>query len=426
MQDVGENMDDLFRKAADNYMLKEGESNWDEISPQLGLAIPAIPPVKQKKTKQYILISLLLLLFFAAGNLFNYYTTKTPAPDNEIVKQQYEKKTEDNINAAPLATQQNSRSKNKISVSRQEKKEPKNIIAQTGTYTAISFKNSDTDFFTKKLPLRPMQINAGNYINNVIPATADENNQSIITEDPDNPLKKSKDLQVSDNPVSANIEQPLDKDSTENKNTAVIKLNAEIPQGMYVGLLAGSGFNAVKNQHVTKPGVDIGIVAGYRFNQRSSVEIGLLYSKKHYYSDGKYFKMEKTAGSMPAGMTITSLTGHSTVFEIPVKFKYNVLQKNNSTLYTSAGVSSYLLTNEQNDYATLLNNTEGTMQRTYKKASGYIAGAFNLSAGYEHSIGKNNAIRIEPYITIPTTGVGIGSLPVSSSGIHFLFTLSPR
>jgi len=52
----------------------------------------------------------------------------------------------------------------------------------------------------------------------------------------------------------------------------------------------------------------------------------------------------------------------------------------------------------------------GNMNGNYTTTSGYFAGALNISAGYAHTIGKNNTIRFEPYITIPTKGIGIGNL----------------
>jgi hypothetical protein len=58
MQDVGENMDELFRKAAEQYMLKEGESNWNEISGQLQSPVAPVTPVsknhKNHTTRKYI------------------------------------------------------------------------------------------------------------------------------------------------------------------------------------------------------------------------------------------------------------------------------------------------------------------------------------------------------------------------------------
>ena len=51
MQDIARNMDDLFRKAAQNYQPKRGESNWDKIQSQLSTG-PVIPPASQEKNNK--------------------------------------------------------------------------------------------------------------------------------------------------------------------------------------------------------------------------------------------------------------------------------------------------------------------------------------------------------------------------------------
>ena len=87
-------------------------------------------------------------------------------------------------------------------------------------------------------------------------------------------------------------------------------------------------------------------------------------------------------------------------------------------IFSSAGISSYLLTSEKNDYLTLVNGTEQSMAGSYKKACRYFAATFDLSIGYEHTLGTTTRLRIEPYLQIPLKGIGVGSMPVKSAGLH--------
>jgi hypothetical protein len=82
--------------------------------------------------------------------------------------------------------------------------------------------------------------------------------------------------------------------------------------GFYVGIAAGPELNQIKNQGVQKLGYDIGIIAGYRFSKRFSVETGLSLCNKSYFSDGKYFKMDNATASMPAGMKVMRVEGNTT------------------------------------------------------------------------------------------------------------------
>ncbi len=75
MQDLENNMDELFRKAAGNYTPKKGESNWDKIVREL-LNKSIIPDakIKENNTIKYAGLTLLLLLFLFAGAIFITYT----------------------------------------------------------------------------------------------------------------------------------------------------------------------------------------------------------------------------------------------------------------------------------------------------------------------------------------------------------------
>ena len=59
---------------------------------------------------------------------------------------------------------------------------------------------------------------------------------------------------------------------------------------------------------------------------------------------------------------------------------------------------------------------------TYKQANRYFAAAIDLSIGYEFNIQKNRSLRMEPYLQIPLKGIGVGIMPVTSTGLHIGYT----
>ena len=167
-----------------------------------------------------------------------------------------------------------------------------------------------------------------------------------------------------------------------------------------------------------KVSIDLGIVTGYQFTRSLSIETGLFFSHKTYFSDGKYFQMKSGDPAMPSGMEVLSLEGSSSVLEVPLKLKYNFSQKRKSDLFSSIGVSSYIMTKEKNNYHAMMNGAPQQMTGSYKNRNRYVAAAVNLSAGYEYKPGYKNTIRIEPYIQIPIRGIGVGSIPITSAGVH--------
>ena len=81
---------------------------------------------------------------------------------------------------------------------------------------------------------------------------------------------------------------------------------------------------------------------------------------------------------------------------------------------------------DKNNYLVSMNGSQQTMISSYKNKSRSLAASFDISAGYEHKIGKSNYMRIEPYIQIPLKGMGVGSMPMISSGLRIGITKFTR
>lgn len=189
-------------------------------------------------------------------------------------------------------------------------------------------------------------------------------------------------------------------------------------RGFYAGLILGPQFNQVNSQGFNKVGGEAGLLFGYSFNQKFSVESGLYLSNKKYYSDGKYFNMDKIISAMPTSMKVITVISNTTLLEIPLKAKYNFSSNKNSDLFVTVGVSSYLLLREQNDYQALVNGGQENIKGDYGTMRKYFAASLSLSVGYQKSIGKGTQVRIEPYLEFPIRELGVGSMSVFSTGLH--------
>jgi len=204
--------------------------------------------------------------------------------------------------------------------------------------------------------------------------------------------------------------------STKKKATNKILMHR-----FYYGLILGTELNSIENQDMKKAGFNIGLMGGYRFTKHISVETGVLFSQKYYTTAGQYFSLKEIGPMMPAAMKVMDVKGASILVEIPLHVRYDVLAKKDHRFFSSAGISSYILTKESNQYHTSLNGTEAMMYATYKKNRGYFAASLDLAIGYEKNIGKKSSIRIQPYIQVPIKGIGVGSLKVMSPGVHIAY-----
>ena len=114
------------------------------------------------------------------------------------------------------------------------------------------------------------------------------------------------------------------------------------------------------------------------------------------------------------------------MFEIPVNLRFNFLRGEKSNWYALSGVSSYLMQKEEYDYEYERYNVRYKSKKYYKNASKDWLSVMNISIGYEHALGRLGRLRLEPYLKLPLQGVGIGSLPLSSTGIYVGITYPVR
>ena len=422
MQNQDNHMDELFRKAAEHYPLKTGDSNWDDIAPAL-TGNPFATPVAGKQTpanKNFKRLLPLLFLLIAGGATTMFF-----------LNNKKEKPTYSSGKVVQVENLLNEKTGNMVSTIQNkptgEINYSKSITANNTIHTVKINKliNPVLENIVRNGPISNSTINVDDIINNpsteIAVKNSNEKTEAVNETPPALIITKNETSPAETKQTSNTLIEKENK--TAVATTPVIKNKAQKQKGLYAGIIIGAGFSEVKNQGLTKPGLELGLRAGYQFNKTLAVETGFLFARKYYYSDGKYFNMNKVSPAMPAGMQVLSLNGSSAVFEIPVKLKYNILLKNNANFFSTAGLTSYIMTKEKNNYLALINGSKQNITSTYKQANRYFAAAIDLSVGYEFNIQKNKNLRIEPYLQIPLKGIGVGIMPVTSTGLHIGYSL---
>ncbi len=189
----------------------------------------------------------------------------------------------------------------------------------------------------------------------------------------------------------------------------------------YIGVFGAPDFSTVHYQSMKGVGTTFGVLLGYSFNERWAVESGLYLDRKRYYTAGEYFNTEKVR--MPTGYyKLLNVDGTCNMWEIPVNVRYNFSPSPRMKWFATAGLSTYLMTSENYTYQVQNNwNTEDSSWNIHRP-SRYLFSIVNLSAGFEQRIGKIGNLRLEPYVRIPLSGIGTGSLPIMSAGLNIGFT----
>lgn len=103
------------------------------------------------------------------------------------------------------------------------------------------------------------------------------------------------------------------------------------------------------------------------------------------------------------------------MFEFPLSVRYNISDR----FFAGAGLTSYIMKHESYDYMANAGGMVYPGYRSYKHSGDHLFSNLQLSGGYDLKLKQRFKIRIEPYIKLPLKNIGIGKMPITSSGVYF-------
>ena len=301
----------------------------------------------------------------------------------------------------------------------------KNQPGRTGTTIAGYGKEAETTVIANGMATEEKNTDSAATTGSVAPGTEDNGSplaDIVMANEANNPVAGSRKKAMSPSVNKTEDKNDSLKD-TKNKKP-VIHPSVKQQRGFYAGVTAAPDFSTVKFQTMKSTGYGFGVVAGYRIDRHFSVETGLSWDRKKYYSKGEYFDKSKT--KIPSNVDVTYIDGYCDMFEIPLTVRYDLTAGKRGHWFAAAGFSSYLMKNENYLYGAQTNNVPWSRYVDYKNSGNNFFSIIQFSAGYELNWTARNRIRIEPYFKAPLSGVGIGSLPLSSVGMTFGFIHSFR
>ncbi|MDP1762877.1 MAG: hypothetical protein Q8L07_03250 [Sediminibacterium sp.] len=167
----------------------------------------------------------------------------------------------------------------------------------------------------------------------------------------------------------------------------------------------------------TSPGTVFGLAAHYHLNNKVSLSTGISKRNMKYWYSGndasipKNYWRNNTNGVVP-----DKIKGYCGILEVPLMLQYKLADRGKGKLFVSAGVSSYFILDESYQYIFLNPNPGSKEGWNTSKDSRFIFSSINASVGYEQTILPGMAIGIEPYIKIPTMGIGWPDIKLFSMG----------
>ncbi len=407
-----DDMDEMLRKAAENYEVDASKAaDWNAI--YIAVHTPdKTGSFEEKKKKRWFTFWWLLLipLGWIANTEYNKFNTHKKSEN--IAPASIESKTNkpQQLSKESMPSDNNSNQKNRITKSHDQNEsslENNNHVKQYNEKKLADHNSLDNRNSLLQLQ-KPVEIQSEIEILAETENKDKENNPGII------------------NPDQVNRKQtgglpPLKKDTVLKQDNAVapsktsIKKEKKARGYFYTGLMAGADLSFVKYQSMQPVGYNVGLLAGYKFN-KLSIESGLYFVKKNYYTDGEYF--DKSDIPYFADAEILSVNGYCRMFEIPLNIRYDISEKKKHSWFVTAGVSSFLMDKEHYNYEYIKNGEWHNGSNSYYHSTQDWFSALNLSAGYQLKTGAKTSLRIEPYYKTSFNGIGTGSLSISSIGIN--------
>ena len=391
MQFLNNDMDELMRRAAAGYEPAVTGADWDGVEQKLEAVPQAAGPIASNSRRYG-----LLLVFLLSSLVCNKYLYLNFNKWNFVIKETIKQHDEG------FGTM----------MSLKEVKGVSNLSIENNTITAITPKNISKPFYNTKnvasrIGKKETASIAKSYGNEAGVASSFESGLKIRTS---NYLAKSL-FSIKAPFLNLVLEKSAIHILDQQKSKRDKSKEATF---FYGGVVATLDASSVRfNQFHT--GWQGGVLLGYQLSGKWAIETGVLWGKKSYYAEGKDFKTNKI--TLPTHANIIHAEGYCNMFEIPVQVKYNFKNEAQKGVFATVGASSYIMQKEEYDYLYERYNVEYYSNKYYKTSSKHFMATINLSAGYQHKIGRGT-VRLEPYIKLPVQKMGVGSLPITSVGLQ--------
>ena len=419
-------LEQLSREAADRYTVKASPS-WDKMEKELDKVLPT-----EKKKRRPFLFWWMIPGILIGGSILWYtlYTQESntentgstvvssvPNKESTIESPKKIKPEKETTASVPFQSDDQQKKKNITDTKRKEASLYLSKTTQIPSSAIVQKKDQPKKTVQAPSTLLSIQedVNAGT-----------TSTSSVSIEKPQVILST---IDTVKNVIDINIHTTKDSIPVSMKNIddtmnvkpqdSIVSKNKKEKSAFSWALVAGIDATTVKFRYADKANVSGGIMIGYHFNRNWSIHTGSLYTRKNYKMAGSDFKAP--TGSWVANYKLETVDGFCNMWEIPLLVRYTFDTKTKTKAFISTGLSSYLMTRENYNYFYYYNGLPVRRNANYPDGKTHPFSILKLSAGWIRDINKNAALIIEPFANLPISGLGFGSVRLSSFGIYFSY-----
>lgn len=187
-----------------------------------------------------------------------------------------------------------------------------------------------------------------------------------------------------------------------------------------ISIVIAPDFSMTTGGGAMGPGEAVGIMLHYQAFKRWGITAGALHNTKKYWGHGSEYRPPSGYWkALTNGIVPDRIDGWCAMYEIPISVTFDVVQTRRSRLFVSAGLSSYLMRNEQYDYRFDDPNPGAVTGWSGDKPSELWFGIGTISAGYDFKATRSLSFGVEPYFKVPMEGIGWADVDLYSTGLMF-------
>ncbi len=195
--------------------------------------------------------------------------------------------------------------------------------------------------------------------------------------------------------------------------------NARYRVSFTVGAGFSPDFSTVGLGNFVSPGVRWNFMAEVGVSRRFLINTGVIWVKNKYEAYGEDYHAPPRYWKK--GIAADEAYGECVMLDIPLNLRYNILISGRHQFFISGGASTYILLKEDYYFEYGVDDPELPQHWGTDKVSVYPFKIVNLSVGYQYQLGRKGALQVEPFIKIPTAGVGWGEVDLHTLGVYFMY-----
>lgn len=433
MQNMSDNeLDDLFKEAAEGFTPPQDESAWKEMAALLDKN--PVKPASGFRNWKTISAVTVTGLIAVTGSLWFAATSGTETDPGETISKTYEK--DSGNDATQNVVQEQEKLASPVGkTNRATAQLPENPDSRTHTVNPSEPKENSNRTAGKQPPVGgddsgsigditpelSTSVKPVSKVNQEARPQPDvissEENFSADREVTTAWLPKENNSSAIRDSVEQTQEEPLQIDSVDNTTATPAEKPEKIKtKGVFsLKAVVSPDFSSINFFSAGKTGINYGLLAGYSFNNRWSVYTGVISSKKLYATS-------EVEGSYNWGghdYPVKKLDGDCRILDIPVNVYYTFFPEHSFSLRAGAGFSSYIMRTE--DYVYCVDNYGDDVyyEQKVRGENNEWFKVLNVSVVVSKRFTNRFSAEFEPFVKAPLTGVGEGKVALVSMGAFF-------